>query len=391
MGGKGDFQNQDSPLTLPKFSGGNAHIFGVFDGHGEHGKEISGFVRHQLPTMLMNDSAFPRKPQIALRNAAAAVNSKMKNGMIAADHSGSTGCVCFITGNEIITANTGDSRAIVGIQNGSRGTRPLQITEDHTAKNPKERSRILAHGGKIVGERIYCADSDEPGLIPSRAYGDFSGTPAGITCNPDIDSHVIGNETKWLAIMSDGVWENVPSSRIAQLIVSSQSLKSAAMEIVQEARRVIISGKRYRDDMTAVLVQFHNYGVQSEKSTKSRKSSSPGGSLGSFDDDDISQEEMVLQSVQVCREAMEQGLHEDDVLDILVGLTEETRQKVKNVLKGEPPAVASKCETNAAITEVTNKGSQKASRRTSQTTEVKRAETVQNPKKIFRRRTLHTE
>lgn len=138
VAGKGE--NQDSPLTFGELGGLNgAHLFAVFDGHGEHGKEISGFVRQQVPISVVADPSFPRKPQIALQNATEVVNTKLRNTMYeTASESGSTGCMALIIENEIITANTGDSRAIVGVRNGTKGTRPLQITEEHTVKNPKE-------------------------------------------------------------------------------------------------------------------------------------------------------------------------------------------------------------------------------------------------------------
>lgn len=345
-GGKGEFQNQDSPMAVKELGGvPNVHVFAVFDGHGAGGKEVSNFLRGQFPQFLKGDSAWPRKPEIALKNTSMSVNSKLKAyTAIDSTHSGSTGCICAIVGDTIISANTGDSRAIVGMRSGSRSTRPLQLTEDQTAKNPKERARIQGFGGRIIGERIYCANSDEPGLIPSRAYGDFNGAPAGITCEPDIKSHEIGDKTAWLAIMSDGVWENVPAAQISNMIMSSGSLSSAAANIVSEAKRIIHTGGRYRDDMTCVVVQFHNYGPSGV--LRSRKNSGTGAEV----EGDITEDEMLLQAVEVCREAMEQGVHADDVLDMLVGLSDETRERVRAILEMGPPTATAPTATAPTAT-----------------------------------------
>jgi len=88
-GGKGEFQNQDSPLAVPRIGGiPNAHLFAVFDGHGAAGKEVSNFLKASFPHMLLGDSNFPRKPSLALRNAALSVNEKLKFSGIDAVHSG---------------------------------------------------------------------------------------------------------------------------------------------------------------------------------------------------------------------------------------------------------------------------------------------------------------
>jgi len=379
-GGKGESQNQDSPMTIAKMNGNvNAHLFGVFDGHGGGGGEVSKYLRSQFPVILGGDSAWPRKPQIALKNAAAAVNEKLKSSGMEATHSGSTGCICALVGDQIYTANTGDSRAILGIRNGSKGARPMQITEDQTAKNSKDRARIIAAGGRIMGERIYCANSDEPGLIPSRAYGDFSGTPAGVICDPDIQCHEITDDTAWMCIMSDGVWENVPGASISSIIMSSSSLSSAARDIVEEAKRIIHSGKRYRDDMTAVVIQFHNYGPQA--AARSRRISDNNEVL---QDEEITEDEMLVECLTVCREAMEQGVHVEDVLDMLVGLSDEVRAKVQTQLKKETDR---KNESHGGGSSNTDpKKKSKLSRRSSETEGQRGVE--KSTKKQFRRRTM---
>ena len=88
-GGKGEFQNQDAPLAAPRLGGiPNAHLYAVFDGHGQAGKEVSNFLKASFPNVLLSDSNFPRKPPLALRNASLAVNEKLRSSGIDAVHSG---------------------------------------------------------------------------------------------------------------------------------------------------------------------------------------------------------------------------------------------------------------------------------------------------------------
>ena len=91
-----------------------------------------------------------------------------------------------------------------------------------------------------------------------------------------------------------------------------------------QAKRIIHSGKRYRDDMTAVVIQFHNYGPQA--AARSRRISDNNEVL---QDEEITEDEMLVECLTVCREAMEQGVHVEDVLDMLVGLSDEVRAKVR--------------------------------------------------------------
>jgi serine/threonine protein phosphatase PrpC len=44
-------QNQDSFIVAPKLSGRySEHLFGVADGHGQYGKEVSSCAKQQLPS-----------------------------------------------------------------------------------------------------------------------------------------------------------------------------------------------------------------------------------------------------------------------------------------------------------------------------------------------------
>ena len=136
----------------------------------------------------------------------------------------------------------------------------------------------------------------------------------------------IGQDTCWLCIMSDGVWENVQSVTFSNYIMQCHGLQDGAKKIVEEAKRVIHAGKRYRDDMTAVVVQFHNYGRP--EGPRSRKMSG-NADEGPVEEVELTDDEMVFQAVAVCREAIGQGVHVEDVLDLLVGMTDELKTRVK--------------------------------------------------------------
>merc|ERR1711959_581326 len=215
----------------------------------------------------------------------------------------------------LYTCNVGDSRAVAGIGNGQL-PKPVQLTTDHTASNPKEKQRILQARGRVIKKRIYTADSNLPGLIPSRSFGDSMGCRAGVVCQPDVCVYSISREYRFLAVMSDGVWENVQAAHIAKHVVLSDSLTSAAREIVKDAERAVHVGNKYRDDMTAVLVEFHGFGVDS--------------TVVEEEEADMLKDpnDRVAFAISICLELISQGVHPEDAPDAIMGLTVQQRQQV---------------------------------------------------------------
>lgn len=68
------------------------------------------------------------------------INSKM---------SGSTGVLVLVDGDKIISANVGDSRAILLLKNQKGELEGVPITNDHTPDIEEETQRILNSGGDV--------------------------------------------------------------------------------------------------------------------------------------------------------------------------------------------------------------------------------------------------
>jgi serine/threonine protein phosphatase PrpC len=120
-------QNQDAYLTNPHILGlRHCHFFSVCDGHGTNGREVSGFLKENLPlniesSLISNgvnqiNNLYPDYHQMkkSLREAFSHTNDMInQTSGIDVRFSGST-CVSVITyGNKIYVANVGDSRAIL--------------------------------------------------------------------------------------------------------------------------------------------------------------------------------------------------------------------------------------------------------------------------------------
>ncbi len=106
-------QNQDSFIVHPKILGSySQHLFGVADGHGQYGKEVSTVVKQKYPILLEeNLKSYPVSE--ALTKTALQTNQEILNVIEDIEFSGSTCVMVFISGQELYTANIGDSRAIL--------------------------------------------------------------------------------------------------------------------------------------------------------------------------------------------------------------------------------------------------------------------------------------
>lgn len=161
------------PLSLSASTEGldSYCLFGVFDGHG--GDFTSNFVSKKLPSVLTTQLDLLSHPiaselSNALYKSCLIVDEllseeeRMKvtaksgnNGKISVsvnDGSGSTGCICLLSPNDIICANIGDSRAILARQQSSSlhelemQLEFLPLSRDQKFNDIEERDRAINAG-----------------------------------------------------------------------------------------------------------------------------------------------------------------------------------------------------------------------------------------------------
>jgi serine/threonine protein phosphatase PrpC len=126
------------------------------------------------------------------------------------------------TQHTIITANVGDSRAIL-----SRNASAIDLTRDHKPNDPIEEERIEARGGYVA----WCGDTDTHGspiegsgiyrvngnLALSRAIGDRSERPA-VCADPEFSVTPITPEDEFLVLATDGLWDVMSSSDVVAFV-----------------------------------------------------------------------------------------------------------------------------------------------------------------------------
>ena len=216
----------------------NLYFFGVLDGHGKNGKEISKYTSILFPSylfyLLLDDNLSERKLDInkeiikLIKIQESPLNIKqmfiltyffnkfsidfstiplLSNNQQKLNHiilesidysqnalsskydidislSGTTLCSALILGNILYLINIGDSRAILGTYNSRINKwKTTQLTVDHKPNHPNESRRIIFYNGRI--ERHKNEFGDEVG--PYRVYGkDSDSNSQGLTMSRSI-------------------------------------------------------------------------------------------------------------------------------------------------------------------------------------------------------------
>jgi len=274
--------NQDCACVGQPFGGlpGTAAFF-VYDGHGKYGHEVSHEAMHTIFRMceeagqqLIDD------PGGTLADAFEACNIHLRMMACEADievnalESGSCGVAAFINLRELFVASVGDCRCVLGTTDEDGALANIQLSTDHKCDLPGEQARIECKGGYVrpgskdpddsdfVPARMY-EDEDQlsrgPGLCVSRALGDLNALRCGLIPTPEVFSHVVSAEDRFIILASDGVWEFLSNDEVVSII---DSFYSKGLPALDACRYLIAKAAiawrhyegEYRDDVTAIVV-----------------------------------------------------------------------------------------------------------------------------------------
>lgn len=269
--------NQDRALIVTPFLDDKGQaLFGVFDGHGSVGHEVSQYVIDKLPSLVQatGELLTTDTPQ-ALAQAFVAMNDAIKASPIDATFSGTTAVCTYINGKTIWCANAGDSRAVLGrLLDGK--IKSEDLSDDHKPDLPAEKARIIKAKGRVhackgygdedVGPaRVWLGNQDVPGLAMSRSFGDTVAQSVGVTPFPDVKKVELTPDCKFMVIASDGVWEFISSQMACEIIAKAMSTapgdknkgcKAACDALVKESVRLWKMEEEVVDDTTCIIVAF---------------------------------------------------------------------------------------------------------------------------------------
>eukprot|EP00928_Gymnodinium_smaydae_P052895 TRINITY_DN37023_c0_g1_i1.p1 TRINITY_DN37023_c0_g1~~TRINITY_DN37023_c0_g1_i1.p1 ORF type:complete len:405 (+),score=76.62 TRINITY_DN37023_c0_g1_i1:76-1215(+) len=271
---KPESPNQDSWSVLSV--DGHFSIYGVYDGHGKQGHDVSNYVKGFLPKLILKDSRFKTADMPTMlidcfkkMQSLVAAADRMKK--LSAQMSGTTATLVVHDHEQqkITIAHVADSTCVMArYADESKSTvQGIALTRDHKPNLKDERQRIEKAGGRVVfdgyaNHRVYAKNGRYPGLNMSRCLGDLMGhADAGCTCEPEVAEHPITSKDHVLMLCSDGVWEFITPTEAAQLVNKHDSTKAmaAAEDLAKEAwdRWIREEGGAVVDDITALLIYVH--------------------------------------------------------------------------------------------------------------------------------------
>ncbi|CAJ1344614.1 unnamed protein product [Effrenium voratum] len=283
---------EDAHIALPALRRpapwASTALFGVLDGHG--GAQVARFSSDHLPQELRKFPVeSPAAMEQALRGTFHKIDDLLRSGDFAAEvcslaqpqtrervmpsprngdaHMvGCTACVCCVTERQIVTANAGDSRAVL-----CSAGQAIPLSEDHKPNAPTEKQRIEAAGGRVecCGPGQYRVNGN---LNLSRALGDLEykkdrslPPEKQIICStPDVTFRERDpDKDEFLIICCDGVWDVKSNQQVVDFIRArlAAGCDERAMELALEELLDACVSHDLRetnglggDNMTAVLV-----------------------------------------------------------------------------------------------------------------------------------------
>jgi len=273
---KQESPNQDSWMVLSVAKAFS--LYGVFDGHGPGGHEVSHFVKEELPKAIIADSRFrtssmPAMLRDSFHSMQRLVAAADKSHLLEAQSSGTTCTICVHDHSQkkITIAHVADSTCVLGQYEDPVKRDKLvgyALTRDHKPNLKDEKARIEKAGGRVIHDgfsnhRVYAASGSYPGLNMSRCLGDLvAHSCAGCTCEPEVVERKLKPEDQLLLLCSDGVWEYVTPQEAVDLVglggpgeamASADRLAKLAWD-----RWLIEEGGLVVDDITALVVYLQH-------------------------------------------------------------------------------------------------------------------------------------
>nr|KYP70350.1 putative protein phosphatase 2C 72 [Cajanus cajan] len=238
--------NQDAATISQGYGKEKAAFCGVFDGHGRNGHLVSTIVNSRLSSLILNQKNVHGKidtmEKEAIIGAFRVMDKELKlQENLDCSCSGTTAVVVIREGEDLVIANLGDSRAVLGtICDGE--IIPVQLTTDMKPGLPREADRIRSCNGRVFAlkeephiQRVWLPNENSPGLAMSRAFGDFMLKDHGIIAIPDISFLTLTSKDQFIVLASDGVWDVLSNKEVSSIVWEVNSEREAARAVVEAA------------------------------------------------------------------------------------------------------------------------------------------------------------
>ena len=282
--------NQDTPLICLSIGGITGfNLFGVLDGHGPHGHYVSQFCKEYFIKKMTNYTELLKTTRgistpeqiynnlkIDRFNYIIELYNKSDTELVTQDNfdytlSGTTCNIVFQFNSHLVCFSVGDSRGILIYDKGNSLNEGIFLLSiDHKPDLPSELERIESHGGivdkiedmygnKLGPSRVFKAGFNSPGLAMSRSLGDLEAKECGVISTPQIIEYNINNNSKYMVICSDGVWEFASNEQvrdIGNIFYKKNDASGFCSELIEYSVGLWEQNEIIRDDITVVSVFF---------------------------------------------------------------------------------------------------------------------------------------
>ncbi len=231
------------------------HLIAVCDGHG--GTETAQRVAENLGNWIL------RSPHLA----AGRYEEALRDAYVSGDaeicalqtqtgkFSGTTAISVLITKNKIYCANVGDSRAVL-----CRGTKAVELSEDHKPTLKREYDRVLAAGGQILNGRVRGM------LAMTRALGDAMLKRAdvrpdslAVTPIPEISVTEICDDDVAIVMACDGIWDCITNQEVCQFFTEESQEHDDWALMCENLCHALVAPALHQfgtDNMTLATIRF---------------------------------------------------------------------------------------------------------------------------------------
>lgn len=176
--------------------------------------------------------------------------------------------LCGFHGTDILCANVGDTRCVVGYKDSLGRIKTTELTTAHVARQAAEKARLElakkvvkpatdSNGNTIGPDRVWVSGTSAwPGLSLSRSIGDtIAHDSAAVLSEPSVYRHRVSPEDdQYLILGSRGLFDLVSPIEAVSMTASQPSSKDACEYLLREAVKRWYDEERVYPDLTAMVL-----------------------------------------------------------------------------------------------------------------------------------------
>lgn len=184
-------------------------MFAIFDGHG-NSANAAKYAANNLPEKIRNEFRKNNDLKVSIQKAFETVNTLMEDRFYS---TGTTACVVFISDKHIVSANLGDTTAVLF----KKDKDITMLSKKHTYADQGEVDYAKKNGGQVVEGESGCLSMLSGRLKVSRALGDGEFRKF-LDPNPYIYEVEISDDCEYIVIGCDGLWSFVTEDEIRNIV-----------------------------------------------------------------------------------------------------------------------------------------------------------------------------